>query len=85
MFRLRKYTKQHSKNEKCENDTCLDCLIEELKKENWHNSSEDVLLKIAYEKKIIQNIVTSISDLNKEDKKKLEQILSLYYIDLYCL
>ena len=28
----RSYTKLNENNEKCENDTCLDCLIEELKK-----------------------------------------------------
>ena len=46
--------------------------------ENWKKSPEKKFLKIAYEKKIIQHIATSLSELNKEDKKNLEQILALY-------
>ena len=57
---------------------CLDCLLEELKMENWKKNPEKMFLKMAYEKKIIQNIATSLSELNKEDKKNLEQILALY-------
>ena len=57
---------------------CLDCLLEELKMEKWNKSPEKMFLKIAYEKKIIQNMSTSFSELSKEDKKNLEQILALY-------
>ena len=62
----------------CENNDCLDCLLEELKKENWKASSENIFLKIAYEKNIILDIATSINQLDKEDKKYLGRILVLY-------
>merc|ERR1712172_445828 len=68
------YTKLQCKDEKCEKDNCDDCLVKELLKENWQDNTEHVFLKIAYEKQIIQNIATSIGDLNKEDKKTLERI-----------
>ena len=81
----RSYTKLNESNEKCENDTCLDCLIEELKKDNWHKSSDHDLLKIAYEKKIIQNNATSITELNREDRKIVKQILGLCNLSDYNL
>ena len=57
--------------------------MKELIKENWQRYPENVMLKIAYEKKIILNLVTSISDLNKEDKKNLERINFLYNLKAY--
>ena len=64
---------------------CLKCLIEELKDEKWYDSPENVLLKIAYEKKIIQNNTTSIKELNKEDRKNVEAMLYLYNLEDYGL
>ena len=41
---------------------------------------QNVFLKIAFEKKIVQNIYTSIKGLNKEDKKNVEYFLAMYYL-----
>ena len=60
------YTNLH-KDEKCEEDNCEECLVKELLKENWQRNPENVILEIAYEKKIIKNIVTSIRELNPND------------------
>jgi len=69
------------KIEVCEkSDPCLDCFLDELKKENWDKSPENVFLKIAFEKKIVQNNYTLIKDLNKEDKKSVEYFLAMYYL-----
>merc|ERR1712064_200265 len=68
------------KIEVCEkSEPCLDCFLDELKKEDWDKSPENVFLKIAFEKKIVQNIYTSIKDLNKEDKKKIDCIFTLFF------
>ena len=61
----------------CENNNSFKCFIEDLKRENWHHSPEDVLLKTAYERKIIQKNPTTINELDKEDKKNLKDILVL--------
>merc|ERR1711922_135773 len=61
----------------CENNNSLKYFIEDLKRENWHHSPEDVLLKTAYERKIIQKNPTTIDQLDKEDKKNLENVLVL--------
>merc|ERR1712064_122493 len=75
------------KIEVCEKSyPCLDCFLDELKEENWDKSPENLFLKIAFEKKIVQNIYTSIKDLNKEDKKSVEYFLAMYYLKYdYCL
>ena len=61
-------------------DSLLDILIKELQQINWLEDPEYVILKIAYEKKIIQNAAISIYDLRKEDKKNLERVLFLHNI-----
>ena len=66
---------------KCENENCLNCLAKELNEENWQKNTENVLLKIAYEKKIIKNIANSMSELNKEDKKNVERILTFCILE----
>ena len=60
-----------------DNNNSLKCFIEDLKRENWHHSPEDVLLKTAYERKIIQKNPSTINELDKEDKKNLKDILVL--------
>ena len=72
------FTKTHEENLNCDQNNCLDCLLDELKNEDWKHSPENVFLKSAYEKKIIQNLANSLNELNKEDKKNLQQILTLY-------
>ena len=75
---MQNYSRLHNKDEKCGTHDCNECLVTELLKENWQEKPENDYLKIAYEKKIIQHIANSLSELNKEDKKNLEQILALY-------
>ena len=62
---------------------CIECLVEELLKENWQDKPEIVYLKIAYEKNIIDHAATSISDLNEEEKKNLIRINYLYVLNTY--
>ena len=61
----------------CEINNSLKCFIEDLKREKWHHSPEDVLLKTAFEKKIIQKNPTTINGLDKEDKENLKCVLVL--------
>ena len=77
------YNKVPHSDKNCEVENCADCLVKELIKENWQKNPENVMLKIAYEKKIILNLVTSINDLKKEDKKNLERINFLYNLKAY--
>ena len=61
-------------------------LIEDLRKKNWQKAPEDVLLKIAYEKKIIKNFTTSFDQLNQEDKQNLKFIMSrMNMVDVHLL
>ena len=80
MFSQKRNHNKHSKEQIIENMKSLRYLIEELKRENWHHSPDDVLLKVAHEKNIIQNNTATLKNLNKEDKKNLEEILALYYL-----
>ena len=80
MFSQKRNHNKHSEEQIIENMNCLRSLIEELKRENWHHSPDDVLLKVAHEKNIIQNNTATLKNLNKEDKKNLEEILALYYL-----
>jgi len=73
------------KFEKFENKTKLDIFKKELQLMNWLEDPEYVVLKIAYEKKIIQNPAISIYDLTKEDKKNLKRLLFLYNVETYGL
>merc|ERR1712228_953737 len=59
----------------CENDNCVYRLVDELKKEKWHHSPEDTLLKTAFAREIIKDDTKSISELKKKDKENLETIL----------
>ena len=72
-----------NKDEKCKNNDCIECLIEELLKENWQDKPEIEYLKIAHEKNIIDHAATSISDLNEEEKKNLIRINYLYVLNTY--
>ena len=83
MFSNSAVKQYHNNSEKSETDSCMDCLIKELKKEDWGKFSEKMLLKIAYEKKIIKNIANSMSELNKEDKKNVEQILTFCILEAH--
>ena len=49
-------TNEDERCENCNNNECTDCLVKELRKENWPNNPEFLTLKIAYEKKIIQTL-----------------------------
>ena len=64
----------------CEYYDKLDCLLEKLNNEDWNNNPDDTLLKFAYDNKIIKNDAASFIELNKEDKKNLEEVLTLYYL-----
>ena len=75
-----KNKKFHDKSCECENCLSMECLLEKLKNQDWKNNPENVFLEIAYDNKIIKDIVTSSSQLNSEDKKNLEEILALYYL-----
>ena len=66
-------------------DDCMSCLIMDLKQQNWKDSPDEIFLKIAYEKKIINNITTSIEKLSKEDKESLESVLIFLALDEYHL
>ena len=78
-------TNVKNKTQECEKIDCLSCLIQELKCEKWQERSDEVFLKMAYEKKIIQNIPDSINKLNKEDKRSLKDILAMCYLEDYQL
>ena len=72
----------------CENEHCTTCLVEELKKQKWHNrkvTDDHEFLKIAYEKNIIQALPSSIEELSKEDKKRIKTILTLCHLEEYYL
>ena len=72
----------------CENENCTNCLVEELKKQKWHNrkfTNDHEFLKIAHEKNIIQVLPSSIEELNKEDKKRIKTILALCHLEEYYL
>ena len=71
-------------DKQCEYDF-LSCLIMDLKQQNWKDSPDDVFLKIAYEKKIINHITTSIDQLTKEDKESLEFMLVFISLEEYHL
>ena len=73
------FTKIHETKRHCEYPDCIDCLLGKLEKENWKKKPENIMLKIAYENKIIKNPASCINELNKEDKKNSEQILALYF------
>ena len=64
----------------CECYDQLDCLLEKLNNEDWKNNPDGILLKFAYDNKIIKNDAASLIELNKEDKKNLEEVLVLYYL-----
>ena len=85
MFSQKRNHNKHSEEQIIENMNCLRSLIEELKRENWHHSPDDVLLKVAHEKNIIQNNTAAIKTLNKEDKKNLELFLVLCNLEDYLL
>jgi len=72
-----------NKDEKCKNDDCIECLVEELLKENWQDKSEIDYFKTAHEKNIIGHVATSISDLNEEERKNLMRINYLYVLKAY--
>ena len=72
----------------CENECCTTCLVEELKKQNWHSrkvTNDHDFLKIAYEKNIIKALPSSIKELSKEDKKGIKAILILCHLEEYNL
>ena len=72
----------------CENERCTICLVEELKKLEWHSrkmKNDQEFLKIAYEKNIIQALPSSIKELSKEDKKGIKTILTLCHLEEYNL
>ena len=72
----------------CEKKHCTTCLVEELKKQKWHNrkvTDDHEFLKIAYEKNIIQALPSSIKELSKEDKKGIKTILTLCLLEEYNL
>ena len=79
------YSEMKKQSNKCENENCLNCLATEMNEENWQKNTENVLLKIAYEKRIIKNIAISISDLNQDDMKNLELVLYLCNMETYAL
>ena len=79
------YSQMKNQRNECENENCLNCLAKELNEENWQKNPENILLKIAYEKRIIRNIASSISDLNQDDKKNLELVLYLCNMETYAL
>ena len=60
---------------------CLESLIQELANLNWRDNSQDEILKIAFERGIIQNIPASIKQLTEEDKETLEFMLVMVYIE----
>ena len=60
---------------------CLESLIQELANKNWRDNSQDEILKIAFERGIIQNIPASIKQLTEEDKETLEFMLVMVYIE----
>jgi len=81
-----KHTKHNGKYVQCEDERCTTCLVEELKKQNWHYrkvTNDHDFLKIAYEKNIIKALPSSIEELSKEDKKKIKTILMLCYFEQY--
>ena len=65
----------------CEYYDQLDCLSEKLNNEDWKNNL-DLLLRFAYDNKIIKNDAASLNELKKEDKKNLEEVLALYFLKL---
>ena len=67
----------------CKNRTCLICFIEDLKREKWHHSPENVFLKTALKRKIIKNKTATIDELNREDKKNMKYILVLCMEELF--
>jgi len=71
------------KDEKCKNNDCIECLVEDLLRENWQDKPEIDYLKTAHEKNIIEHAATSISDLNEEEKKNLIGINYLYVLKTY--
>ena len=83
-----KYAKLNGNYLPCENERCTTCLVEELKKQNWHSrkvTNDHDFLKIAYEKNIIKALPLSIKELSKEDKKGIETILTLCHLEQYNL
>ena len=58
----------------CKISTCLTCFIEDMKRENLHQSPESALLKTAFKRKIIQNATAKIDELKRNDEKKIKHI-----------
>ena len=83
-----KHTEVNGNYVQCKNECCTTCLVEELKKQNWHSrkvTNDHDFLKIAYEKNIIQALPLSIKELSKEDKKGIKAILTLCHLEQYNL
>ena len=86
IFKLKRNQKKHYEERYGhENIISLAFLIGELRKENWHNSPENILLKTAHEKNIIKTIPATINELNEEDKKNLEFFQVLCSLEDYHL
>ena len=83
-----KLSEDNGNDLRCENERCTICLVEELKKLEWHHrkvKSDHEFLKIAYEKNIIQSLPESIKKLSKEDKKGIKTFLMLCHLEEYNL
>ena len=83
-----KHTELNGNYLTCKNKCCTTCLVEELKKQNWHSrkvTNDHDFLKIAYEKNIIQVLPSSIKELSKEDKKGIKTFFTLCHLEDYTI
>ena len=83
-----KHTELNGNYLPCKNECCTTCLVEELKKQNWHSrkvTNDHDFLKIAYEKNIIQALPSSFKELSKIEKKNIKAILKLCHLEQYFL
>ena len=65
---------------KCKPDGRYECLVEYLIDERWRDKPQNLQLKIAYEKEIIMSETSSVDQLTKKDKERMEFMLVMVYI-----
>ena len=65
---------------KCKPDGRYECLLEDLIDERWRDKPQNEQLKIAYEKEIILSETSSVDQLTKKDKERMEFMLVMVYI-----